>query len=390
MPDLIGNPQEEARLIDDDLWERLIERTGGAAALCFQCGVCTATCPWGLVRREPLTVRSLIRQAQLGVQAGNGSLWLCTTCAQCEALCPRGVDIPQVMRALRSLAWERRETQAGLPSLLWSIFWNNNPWQQPPSQRAAWSQDLDIPEFDPKLHEILLYIGCTASYDQRAQKIAIALARVLNNAGVKFGILGEDEPCCGEAALSVGHLDYFEQVAGQTARIFKERGVNSVVTISPHCYDVFRNHYPGISPGFGALHYTQYLARLLEEGRLEFQRRLETKLTFQDPCYLGRINHEFSAPRQILRSMPGVQLVEMEHCEEDGLCCGGGGGRMWLETPRGERFSDLRLEQAQEIGANLLITACPFCITCLEDSLKSQPSIPMQVLDVAELAALML
>lgn len=389
MPDF-GNPQEEARLIDDDLWERLIERTGGAAALCFQCGVCTATCPWGLVRREPLTVRSLIRQAQLGVQAGNGSLWLCTTCAQCEALCPRGVDIPQVMRALRSLAWERREPQVGLPSLLWSIFWNNNPWQQPPSQRAAWSQDLDIPEFDPNLHEVLLYIGCTASYDQRAQKIAIALARVLNSVGVKFGTLGEDEPCCGEAALSVGHLDYFEQVAGQTARIFKERGANSVVTISPHCYDVFQNHYPEISPDFKALHYTQYLSRLLEEGRLEFQRSLDAQVTFQDPCYLGRINHEFSAPRKILGSIPGMLLVEMEHSAEDGLCCGGGGGRMWMETPRGERFSDLRLEQAQETGASLLVTACPFCITCLEDSLKSQPSIPMQVLDIAELAALTL
>ncbi|GAG63530.1 unnamed protein product, partial [marine sediment metagenome] len=148
MPEIEGTAQEEVLLIDDELWEKLIDLTDGAAALCYQCGVCTATCPWGAVKKEPLTVRTLIRQAQLGLQSDNGNLWLCTTCAQCEALCPRGVDIPQVMRSLRTIAWDRRDTEEGLPSLLWSLFWNNNPWEQPPSQRASWAKDLNIPEFD--------------------------------------------------------------------------------------------------------------------------------------------------------------------------------------------------------------------------------------------------
>ena len=387
MPEFENKVNEEMVLLDDELWDQLITLTDGEVGLCYQCGVCTATCPWGAVKQKPLTVRTLMRQAQLGLRGENGDLWLCTTCAQCEALCPRGVNITRVMRALRTFAWQQRDTQEGLPSLLWSIFWNNNPWEQPPSQRAAWSGNLQIPEFDPHIHEVLLYIGCTSSYDQRAQKIAIALTRVLKSAGVQFGILGAEEPCCGEAALSVGHTAYFEELSAQTANLFKQRGVRKIMTISPHCCDVFQNHYPEINPDFTALHYTQYIAGLLNEGRLQFNKQLDLPATYQDPCYLGRIAGEYDAPRQILKSIPGVDLREMELSGEEGLCCGGGGGRMWLETPVGERFSDLRIEQAAQTGAELLATACPFCVTCLEDSLKSQTSHHMQVLDIAEIAA---
>ena len=244
MPEIDRRAEEAALLLDDELWEQMVELTDGEIALCFQCGVCTATCPWGAVKQEPLTVRSLIRQAQLGLQRENGNLWLCTTCAQCEALCPRGVNIIQVIRSLRTIAWQRRQAQEGLPSMLWSMFWNDNPWEQPPSQRNAWSKDLDIPEFDPQLHEVLLYIGCTSSYDNRAQQIAVALTHVLQRAGVKFGTLGEEEPCCGEAALSVGHSEYFKELASQSLEVFRRRGVSKLITISPHCYEAFTNRYP--------------------------------------------------------------------------------------------------------------------------------------------------
>jgi Fe-S oxidoreductase len=216
------------------------------------------------------------------------------------------------------------------------------------------------------------------------------LTQVLSKAGVAFGILGEGEPCCGEAALSVGHTAYFDELSAQTAELFNQRGVGKIVTISPHCCDVFNNHYPEISPEFKALHYTQYIVKLLDEGSLQFSGSLDHPVTYQDPCYLGRIAGEYDAPRRILAAIPGVELREMELCGEEGLCCGGGGGRMWLETPIGERFSDLRIEQAAKTGADLLATACPFCVTCLDDSLKSQPENQMQVLDVAEIAALAL
>jgi len=391
----LDQAQSEYYTLDDALWERLIALTDGAAALCYQCGVCTATCPWGIVRDEPLSVRTLMRQAQLGLRGVNDSLWLCTTCAQCEAYCPRGVQITDVFRGLRAIAWEERCVEDGMPAMLWSLYWNDNPWFQPPSQRADWAKNLEIQMFDPTQHEILLYVGCTSSFDKRAQKITQSLVAVLNAAGVAFGYLGEAEPCCGEAALSVGHKPYFNEIAEKTIGIFREKGVTDLVTISPHCYDVFKNHYPldSINP----IHYTQYLADLIQVNRLKFtennKQSLSTesdgfarKVTFQDPCYLGRHNGEFDAPRRVLQAIPGVELVEMADHGVDGLCCGGGGGRMWLETAPGERFSDLRVANALETGAELLATACPFCVVCLEDSAKLADAGGIQVMDIAEIA----
>jgi len=385
-------------VLDDANIERLIELTDGAAALCYQCGVCTATCPWGMVRDEPLSVRTLIRQAQLGLQDGKIDLWLCTTCAQCEADCPRGVPIVEIMRSLRLLAWERAAgavpaaVEKGLPSLLWSIYWNENPWSQPPSMRMSWAKNLLLPAFDPQEHEILLYIGCTSSYDPRAQKIARQLVRVLEAAGVRFGVLGEREPCCGEAALSVGHRPYFEEIARHTAQVLSASGAQEMVIISPHCYDVFVNHYPSATelnlPA--PVHYTQHLSRLVEQDRLKFEHPLEIVCTYQDPCYLSRHNSEYEAPRRVLSAIPGLQLVEMERSRENALCCGGGGGRMWLDTPVEQRFSNLRIQDAKATGATTLATACPFCAVCLEDSARLAGPSSIQVLDLAEIAALAL
>ncbi len=387
--DLPTKPTDaEVTVIDDALWEALVDLTHGAAMLCYQCGVCTATCPWGLVKRETVSVRTLIRQAQLGIRENSKNLWLCATCSQCEAYCPRGVPIANVFRGLRYLAWERRETPQGLPSLLWSIYWNNNPWSQPPSQRSHWAKDIVVPTYNPSQHEILFYVGCTSSYDTRAQKIAQALVQLLSAAGVSFGTLGDDEPCCGEAALNVGHGPYFQEIVQKTSEIFKEKGIRQLVTISPHCYDVFKNHYLQIDGGFEAQHYTQYLAGLVEQNRLKFESSVELRVAFHDPCYLARHNAETKAPRQVLDAIPGVELVEMTNTGQDTLCCGGGGGRMWLETAVGERFSDLRVQEALATRAQVLATTCPFCIACLEDSVKAEKIQGLEVMDVAEIATL--
>jgi len=380
--------EPEAVVLDDELWEQLIELTGGAAAPCFQCGVCTAICPWGTVRQEPLSVRKLMRRAQLGLFSENEGLWLCTACAQCEPYCPRGVPIVEVFRALRYLAWERRQALEGLPSVLWSVYWNNNPWFQPPSQRTAWVENGQLPDFDPTQHEILLYVGCTSSYDRRAQNVARSVVKLLNAAGVKYGVLGEGEPCCGEAVLSLGHGPYFEEVAAKATAIFQEHGVKKIVTISPHCFDVFRNHYGGLKDTVEVYHYTQLLAELVESGQLEFGVSPGLKATFQDPCFLGRGNNEYEAPRKVLAAIPSIELVEMEHTGIDSLCCGGGGGRMWMETEASERFSDLRVQEAIDVGAEVVVTACPSCIACLEDSVKASGHKELLVLDVAELAIL--
>jgi Fe-S oxidoreductase len=379
---------DDVLLLDNNLWERMLDLTNGQVVLCYQCGECTAACPWGLVLQSAFPVRTLLRQAQLGIQYFDADLWLCTTCGQCQANCPRGVDIPAVFRALRHIAWQERRVEKGLPSVLWSIYWNSNPWSQPPSQRSAWAGKLDIPTIDPARHEILLYIGCTSSYDRRAQKIARSLIILLRAAGVQFGYLGNEEPCCGEAALSMGHQPYFEEIAAHTGQVFTEKGVKRLVTISPHCYDVFKNHYPRLNPDWQPIHYTQYLVELLAQGRMVFNHPLNLRATFQDPCYLGRLNKEYEAPRRILTAIPGIEIVEMANNRQDALCCGGGGGRMWLETPIGQRFSDLRVQQAVDSGASYLITACPFCIVCLEDSVKIMNASEINVLDVSDLAVM--
>ncbi len=375
-------------LIHDDLWEKLLEWTDGAAAVCYQCGVCTATCPWGLVRPETVSIRSYLRAAQTGAPVdGQPGLWLCTSCGQCEVYCPRGVKISDVFRGLRYLAWEQNQPPAGLPTLLWSLFWNNNPWGQPPSQRLNWARGLDLPTFDPQKHDILYYVGCTASYDTRAQNIARALVAIFQAVGVRFGVLGEEEPCSGEEALSVGHQPFFQEIAEKASTVFKARGVTRIVTTDPHSYDAFlRSMGDDCQP----LHYTQYLAQLLEEGRLPpaLLAPLPCKVTLHDPCYLARHHQEVEAPRALLQAIPQIELIETRHHGVDTLCCGGGGGRMWIDTAAGERFSDLRVAEIAATGAEVLATACPYCIACLDDSVKARGLQDLEVLDIAEILAL--
>ncbi len=372
--------------IDDDRWQEINALSDGAASLCYQCGVCSAICPWSEVRGEAVSIRSLIRRAQLGLDDGLDDLWLCTSCGRCHELCPRGVDVAGVIRGLRLLAWEKRQSPAGLPSILWSLYWNNNPWSQPPSHRSSWAQKLDLPIFDPTSHEILLYVGCTASYDRRIQRVTRSLVRLLNAAGVAFGYLGEDEPCCGESALQMGYQPFFQELAGKATTKFRDAGVSHLVTVSPHCYSVFVDDYPDLTD-VTVQHYTQFLAELVTQGRLQLNQQPSQIVTFHDPCYLARHHQDCGSPRKALMAIPGLDLVEMAHSGLDTLCCGGGGGRIFLESDPGERFADRRIREAQEVEADVIVTACPFCIVCLEDSLKAMKITQIKILDIAEITA---
>jgi Fe-S oxidoreductase len=371
-------------VLNDVAWEEATAATKGAAAPCFACGVCTAVCPWGLVQREPVNVRKLIRRAQLGLDGGEEAIWLCTTCGACEALCPRGVPVSDLILSLRGLAWKKRKVPKGLPTLLWAVHRDGNPWSQPPSRREEWAKGLDLKPFSPS-DEALLYVGCTAAYDRRSQKIARSLVGLLRAAGVSFGIL-PGEPCCGESVRAVGHEPYLAEVIEANVGRFREAGVGKLVAISPHCLDMFRTHYPAWD-GFVPLHYTEYLAELLEAGRLHFSREITGTAAYHDPCYLGRRHGIYDPPRKLLAAIPGLTLVEMASAREDALCCGGGGGRMWLETHTGERFGDLRIREAEQAGAEWLVTSCPFCVLCLEDSVKVLGAERIKVVDLTELAA---
>lgn len=372
-----------APVLSDALWDEVVEATRGMAAPCFQCGVCTAICPWGLVQEEPMSIRRLIRLAQLGVERWGEAIWLCTTCGACEALCPRGVPVSEVFLALRGLAWKRRLVPKGLPTMLWAIHWDGNPWDQPPSYRTAWARGLDVPIFSGE-QDLLLYVGCTAAYDRRSQNVARSLVRLLRMAGVSFGIL-PDEPCCGEAVRTAGQEAYLSELVEAAARRLREAGVRRLVTLSPHCFDMFRSRSP-FRAELEVQHYTELLAGFVDEGRLRFSRDVKTTATYHDPCYLGRRYGLYDPPRKLLAAIPGVTQVEMSSNREHALCCGGGGGRMWLETEAGQRFGNLRVRQALEAGAGLLVTACPFCVLCLEDSAKVVGDGQLRIMDLAELA----
>jgi Fe-S oxidoreductase len=380
------NPPLPAITLDDPAWERFSQTVGSAANACFQCGACTATCPWNTVRDEPFSVRTALRAAQLGLDLPDG-VWLCTTCAACQPHCPREVPIPQVIRSLRALDWQQRHVPPSLVSVLWSLYWDHNPYHRPPSEKGRTAQKLGLPRFNPKQHDVLFYTGCTGLFDRRAQKNARALISILQAADVKFGSLWDKEPCCGESAFNLGQLDYFNELAQENMELFQQEGVSTLVTLSPHCSDVFTNHYPAAHDRFRPLHYTQFLAELLQAGRLPVQRKFPFKVAFQDPCYLGRKNRQYEAPRALLTHIPELQLLEFPQNREESLCCGGGGGRMFFETAPKERFSNRRIAQARQLEADVIAAACPFCITCLEES-ANQPGPPLKIYDITEILAL--
>ncbi len=292
------------------------------------------------------------------------------------------------MLGLRKLAWDEGAVPAGLAGVMWDLHWDGNPWGRPPSRRSAWAAGLDIPRFDPAEHTALLYIGCTASYDGRAQKVARAVASLLRAGNVRFGTLGDDEPCCGDPARSLGNAGYLEEMVANNTRQFREAGVTNIVTVSPHCYDTFAQHYDTGGSGFQVMHYSQALRDLVAKGQIAFEGVAGQTVTFHDPCYLARHHDETEAPRTILAAIPGLALNEMSRSRSETLCCGGGGGRMWMETPAPERFAESRVREAAGTGASLLATTCPHCIACLEDGLGLAGARDLKVIDLAELAML--
>ena len=216
--------------------------------------------------------------------------------------------------------------------------------------------------------EILYFPGCYLCYDPRLKKVAKATANILNLAGVDFGILGSQENCCGESIRKTGDEELFKRLARENIKTFIDNGVKKILVSSPHCYHTFKNEYPEFRVNFEVVHISQYLFELVNEGRLQLKNDYPKKVTYHDPCYLGRHNSVYDEPREVLKKIPGLEFIEMTESRSDSLCCGGGGGRVWMETQKGERFSDLRIEQALEAGAEVLATSCPYCITMLEDS----------------------
>lgn len=352
-----------------DVTDFLKETGGESFKLCYQCGLCETVCPWNRVRN--FLVRNIVHQAQLGVvDFGSEDLWICATCGACVERCPRGVAIIDVMRAMRRVLVPDGVVPASIPNLrgiMASIASAGNPFRQEPEDRANWAKGLGVKEFTEGT-ELLYFPCCTPAYDPRGQKIAQATGAILNRIGVDFGILGPKENCCGESVRRTGNEQLFKRLARENIKTFIEHGVTKILVSSPHCYHTFKNEYVELKVDFEIVHISQFLLQLINEGRLTLNKEYRKKVTYHDPCYLGRHNGIYDEPREVLKKVPGLELVEMPDSRQSSLCCGGGGGRIWMDTPKDERFANIRLQQAGEVGAEVLATACPYCITNFEDS----------------------
>lgn len=372
---------------ENEIIEAIKEKGGDSFKYCYQCGLCDAVCPWNRVR--PFSMRKIIRQATFGLtEIDNEEIWRCTTCKTCVDRCPRGVDQITAGVSLRKLAAEYDVFPghvAPITKVVASLTSDGNSLGGEKEQRADWAKGLPVKTYAEGM-EVLYFTGCYLSYDPRMRKVAAATAGILNKAGVDFGILGSKESCCGESIRKTGHEDLFKRLAKENIKAFIDHGVKKVVVSSPHCYHSFKNEYPEFMVNFEVVFITEYISELINAGRLKLSGEYAKKVTYHDPCYLGRHNGIYDAPRAVLQQVPGLELREMADSREKSLCCGGGGGRIWMETPKEDRFSDLRVKQAVAVGAEVLVTSCPYCITNFTDSsLNLGDDEALEIKDITEI-----
>ena len=368
----------------------VIKASGGDAfKRCFQCGLCDTVCPWNRVRS--FSMRKLVREATFGLtEIESEDIWRCTTCGRCPQQCPRDVQQIESGVALRKVATEYGvfpKSVKAIRTINANLVAQGNPFGEDREKRAAWAEGLSVRPYEEGM-DVLYFPGCYLCYDPRLKKVARATATILEKAGVDFGILGAKENCCGESIRKAGDEGLFKHLAKENIKTFIENGVKKILVSSPHCYHTFKNEYSQFKVNFEVVHISQYLFELVNEGRLDLGKEYGKKVTYHDPCYLGRHNGVYDEPRGVLNKIPGLELSEMEESRSDSLCCGGGGGRVWMETQKGERFCDIRIEQALGVGAEVLVTSCPYCITMLEDSrLTMDVAEKIEVKDITEIVS---
>lgn len=380
----------EPRGISPEMRDYIAEMGAETVNWCMQCGLCTNLCPWRLVpgeTSEKFNIRHMQRLGQLGLEGFEEEriLFACSTCGMCQSHCPRGVKIVDNIRAMRAGIVGAGMVPLHLRPILGSTHAHGNPWSGPRDKRTQWRGTLEVPSFTPDT-EYFLFVCCHSCYDPRSSRIAGSITRLLQHTGVSFGTIGAEESCCGESIRKMGDEELFRKLAESNIRLFNARGVRKILTTSPHCLWTFKNEYPALGGEWEVFHYTQLLSRLVEEGKLSFPRGIVRKVAYHDPCYLGRHSGVFKAPRDLLGSLPAVEPVELTRSGSMGLCCAGGGGRIWGEVPVGERFGELRVMDAVGSGAEVLTTACPYCINMLTDACKSlERQDFLEVLELSEL-----
>ena len=365
----------ETRIVSPEVRDYIVETGAETLNQCMQCGLCSGLCPWRLVQgdtSDSFSIRHMQRLGQLGLDGFEDEmvLFACTTCGYCQSNCPRGVKIIENVQAMRETIVGGGVAPGYLRPTLGSAHANGNPWGGKREQRTAWMQGCDVPSFNGD-QEYLLFVCCHSCYDPKSIQIAKNVARLLKAAGVSFGVIGIEENCCGESIRKLGDEELYLKLARSNIELFRKRGVKKVITTSPHCLWTFKNEYPEIGAEWEALHYTEILGDLKRAGLASTPGTAEKTVAFHDPCYLGRHCGIYDAPRQLLELVPGIRVTELARSRAHSVCCAGGGGRIWAEAAVGERFAELRVHEAVEAGAEILTSACPYCINMLADAVVS-------------------
>jgi Fe-S oxidoreductase len=390
---------------------------------CTECGRCQDKCPaWNTGKPlNPKLVITSIRDNMfasadrlIGAQkAGAGSLdqeheptalvpdvidpdvlWSCTTCGACVEECP--VDIEHVdaivdMRRYQVLMESSFPSEAGV--MLRNIENNGNPWGLGANKRLEWTEDLEfeipvVTDHIPDDVEYLYWVGCAGALDDRARRSTQSIARLLRHAGVKFAILGPQESCTGDPARRLGNEYLFQEVAKANIEVLDGAGVKKVIASCPHCFNTIGREYPSLGGNYEVIHHSQLLGRLVADGRLEPKDKVAETVTYHDPCYLGRHNDVYDAPRSVLGAVPGLEQIEMKRCRNRGFCCGAGGARMWMEERIGKRVNVERTDEALGTGAEVIATSCPYCLIMLDDAVNQRRSEGkadgVRVIDIAQ------
>jgi Fe-S oxidoreductase len=390
---------------------------------CTECGRCREVCPTHLTGK-PLTPKGFMvdlrnalytdADSLIDVDAGRGdgsaelalagrtpliggwideeTIWACTTCRYCEHACPVGITyVDKITDLRRHLVLEKSSFPKEAQTAFNGMERQGNPWNLAASDRAAWTKELPFPVLtmaeasDAKV-EVLFWVGCAGAYEDRGKRVSRSLALLLHEAGVTFAILGTEETCTGDAARRLGNEYLFQTLAQQNVETMKGYGVTKIVTNCPHCFNTLANEYPDFGGRFEVMHGTELVSRLVREGRIRLVNGAARSISFHDPCYLGRHNGVYDAPRELLSAIPGIALKELPRSRENGMCCGAGGGRMWLDETIGTRVNQARFAEIEANGTDAVGVSCPFCMVMLGNS-KTELAGKTEAFDILELAA---
>jgi len=350
--------------------------------LCTKCSVCYSACPAAIDGRflGPSALTANYRfivdsrdeglEERLKVVADN--VWLCTACNSCTLFCPKLVNCANSVVENRSLLVETGIIPRTVKDVLESVMKYHNPMGTHQSKRMGWAEGLNVKTYpNVAKADVLYFVCCSAAFDIRNREVARAMALLLNKLSVDYATLGEEEWCCGDHILRMGEKGLFEMLAEHNVAVLQKFNANCIVTVSPHCYNTFKNDKPYKDLGLNVQHYTQFLAEAIDKGKLKPSKPYPKRVAYHDPCFLGKRNQIYEEPRRILQSVKGLELIEMKRTREASFCCGGGAGRVWTEEAEPEKRPCVnRVKEALELGAEVIAVACPFCITTLEDAVK--------------------